>query len=176
MPGENPQTDRILAKLRHRRRSLNPVLSTEEVAAFESAHEIKLPDGYRDFLLMVGNGGIGPPGYGIYRLGQVASDMSSQQQSFWRDLPDILQPFPFTRPWVWENEETSDEGTEDQVQHGSLCLGSDGCGLYWHLIITGPERGNVWAFADVGIGPLCPKRDFLTWYEDWLDEKNSVYG
>jgi hypothetical protein len=28
--------------------------------------------------------------------------------------------------------------------YGSLLLGTDGCGMYWHLIVTGPQRGHVW--------------------------------
>jgi hypothetical protein len=30
--------------------------------------------------------------------------------------------------------------------------------------------------AGEGIQPACPKRDFLTWYEDWLDGKDSFYA
>jgi hypothetical protein len=41
--------------------------------------------------------------------------------------------------------------------------------MYWCVIVTGPERGNVWMISDEGIQPTAPKRDFLQWYEDWLD-------
>jgi hypothetical protein len=39
----------------------------------------------------------------------------------------------------------------------------------WHLIVTGAERGNVWMLCGEGVVPQDPNRDFLTWYEDWLD-------
>ena len=77
---------------------------------------------------------------------------------------------------VWENDETSDEGDEAQIGWGSICLGTDGCGMNWHLIVTGPDRGVPWMLAGEGIQPLCPKRTFLQWYEDWLDGKDSFYG
>jgi hypothetical protein len=48
--------------------------------------------------------------------------------------------------------------------------------MYWHLIVAGPERGNVWTLSSEGIQPTAPKRDFLTWYEDWLDGKGSWYA
>jgi hypothetical protein len=88
----------------------------------------------------------------------------------------VREEFPFTAQWIWENDELTDEGSRDQVGHGSICLGTDGCAIYWHLIVTGPERGNVWMICGEGIQPTCPKRDFLTWFEDWLDGKDSFYG
>jgi hypothetical protein len=69
--------------------------------------------------------------------------------------------------------EKSDEGDEEQIAWGGICLGTDGCGMYWHLIVTGPERGMPWMLAGEGIQPLCPKRPFLQWYEDRLDGKDS---
>ncbi len=55
------------------------------------------------------------------------------------------------------------------VGDGTLVLGHDGCGMYWHLVITGPERGQVWQITDVGAQPCAPRRDFFSWYEYWLD-------
>ncbi|HZN37118.1 MAG TPA: SMI1/KNR4 family protein, partial [Pirellulaceae bacterium] len=128
-----------------------------------------LPDGYRRFLQHVGNGGSGPPSFGLLRLGQTPNDLRAEESRPWVDGTRVSRPFPFTRPWVWEDGDSSDEGTREQVGDGSIHLGTDGCGQYWLLIISGPERGNVWMLADVGMGPTVPKRDFLQWYEDWLD-------
>ncbi|CAM5271445.1 hypothetical protein STANM309S_06406 [Streptomyces tanashiensis] len=34
------------------------------------------------------------------------------------------------------------------------CMGTDGCGMYWHLIVTGPQRGHVWQIAGEGAMPF----------------------
>lgn len=47
-------------------------------------------------------------------------------------------------------------------------LGTDGCGMHWILIVNGLERGNVWMAGGEGVTATVPKRDFLTWYENWL--------
>ena len=102
--------------------------------------------------------------------------MPPGEAALWRDLPRVTAPFPFTRTWVWEDGDTSTEGNQEQVEYGSICLGNDGCGMYWHLVVTGPERGNVWLLAGEGIQPTTPKRDFLRWYEDWLDGTTDWWG
>lgn len=170
------QVDRILGKIRDRRMSLNPVTSEADVIAFEQKHGIQLPDEYRTFLLRVGNGGLGPPFYRLQPLGEVPSGMTPRENAEWSQLALVREAFPFTRYWVWEEGELSTEGTEDDVHKGSLRIGDDGCGMYWHLIITGPDRGMVWQITGEGIQPIAPKRSFLQWYEDWLDGKDSFYG
>lgn len=169
-----PQLDRILKKLQGR--ILNAPISERAVQDFEASHGIQLPDGYREFLLRLGNGGDGPPCYGLGPLGLPANDMPPEQARWWVELRDVRKPFPFTRYWIWDLGQETDEGVREQTHHGSVYIGNDGCGAYWHLIITGPERGNVWMISGEGIQPACPKRDFLTWYEDWLDGKDSFYA
>ena len=46
---------------------LKPPASEERIAAFETHFDISLPEGYRNFLLWMGNGGAGPF-YGLYSL------------------------------------------------------------------------------------------------------------
>jgi hypothetical protein len=170
------QIQRILRKAKEQGRTLNPVLAEGAVREFEAAHGIHLPEGYRAFLSQVGNGGDGPPCYGLGRLGESAGDMPHEQRKEWLELPHVREAFPFTHYWIWDQGQETDEGTMDQTTHGSIYIGNDGCGAYWHLIITGSERGNVWMLSGEGIQPACPKRDFLTWYEDWLDGKDSFYA
>ena len=38
----------------------------------------------------------------------------------------------------------------DSLRFGNLCLETEGCGLYWILIVRGDQRGFVWQLADGG--------------------------
>jgi hypothetical protein len=173
MPSKEPVPERIAriaAKIRDRGDiKLFSILREEELNAFERQHGISLPEGYRDFLLQIGNGASGPPHYGLKQLVQIPPYRTLEERKTDVKLPRIFEPFPFTKPWIWEDGDTSDEGTKDQIKDGVLNLGTDGCGQEWSLIVTGRERGNVWMICDVGIHPTKPKRDFLLWFEDWLD-------
>lgn len=59
---------------------------------------LRLCEDYRQFLLKVGNGGDGPPEYGLKVL---AETVIEEMQP--------LQPFPLSNSWVWENEDDVDE-------------------------------------------------------------------
>ncbi len=52
------------------RYELAPVLPVSQVRDFEQRHNIKLPQGYFEFLTQVGNGGAGPD-FGLYSLEQL---------------------------------------------------------------------------------------------------------
>jgi len=130
---------------------------------------VRLPEGYRQFLLEIGNGGKGPPAYGLMKLGEVRRgfDRSAEEQ-----LAALSRPFPLTAFWIWEAEEPLDEpkrALRARVGDGTLVLGDDGCGMFWHLVVTGPERGQVWQVTGEGAQPCAPRREFLSWVEHWLD-------
>jgi hypothetical protein len=146
-----------------------PPLPEAEVAAIESAHGVRLPEGYRDFLLQIGNGGNGPPEYGLAQLQSVASEMTDEELEAFGQLKYVMLPFPFTKPWDWESEPENEEGMQAQAYHGCIYLGDDGCGQYWLLIVTGSERGNIWMISGEGVWSTLPKRTFLQWMEEWLD-------
>lgn len=153
----------ILVDANKKHLKLNPTLTADAIAKFETTHGISLPSEYRLFIQHAGNGGDGPPHYGLVALGEVPE--------CWEFNLQLSQVFPFTKLWVWEVNDESDEGTRDQAHHGTLMLGTEGCGEYAVLVVTGPQRGRVWIIADVGITPDDAGRDFLTWYEDWLATK-----
>src|SRR6266566_4562803 len=94
---------------------LNPPLSELEVVEFEGKHGIGLTEGYRHFLIEVGNGGDGPPAYGLVPLGCGPISSYSPEVEYWEQLPDVAKPFPFTEPWVWEGGGESHEGFSEQV-------------------------------------------------------------
>lgn len=131
-----------------------PPVGWEAVGAFEGEHGIVLPEPYRTFVAEVCDGlRDGPPYYGLLPLAQTPSDWGSGR-------PDrlLVEPFPLTTAWLWEADDDEEElsveefeaRTDPVFDHGSLLLGTDGCGMYWHLIVTGPQRGHVWQIARRG--------------------------
>jgi hypothetical protein len=123
------------------------------VRAFEAEHGIVLPEPYRTFVAEIADGSCsGPPEYGLVSL-------SALPDGWGKDRPEraLSRPFPLTEGWLWEEDPgpvTDLEPVLDQVfNHGSVVLGTDGCGMYWHLIVTGPQRGHVWFITGEGAVP-----------------------
>lgn len=159
-------------------------LSESEVLRFEARQGIQLPAEYRQFLLQVGNGGAGPY-HGLSRLGEFAG-MS------WEELPglvgDLAASFPYTERWN-EDSLSQELTTEEQYQrqdqywsprhvNGAIPICDAGCNLRVMLIVSGPEKGNIWLDdrADwQGIYPVASEHDrrvsFLKWYRSWLDDQ-----
>lgn len=161
--------ERIKEKAMSRGIRLSPPLTEAEIANFERFNGVGLPPDYREFLLCVGDGGAGPPEYGLCALGTTPSDFDFAR-------PDLSRPFPFTRPWTWEDGASSSEGRQDDAYLGILILGTDGCGQYWVLVVRGPDFGKIWMLGDVGITPAIPNMTFVQWYETWLDGKPDWWG
>jgi len=154
-----------------------PCLPAAELDAFEQKHRVLLPPEYRLFLTYIGNGGAGPPAHGLRPLGTVESWWSAEQLAAWQHGRALGQPFPFEQPWRWEDEESSpDPARLAAVYHGSLYLGTDGCGLDWALIVTGPQRGYVWQLSEEGIVPCRPARTFWQWVGAWLHHDPAAPG
>ncbi|QNP67799.1 SMI1/KNR4 family protein [Streptomyces genisteinicus] len=142
-----------------------PPAGWEAVRSFEAEHGVVLPEPYRTFVAEVCDGlRAGPPHYGLLPFAQTPSDWGSG-----RPERLLAEPFPLTAVWVWENEEDGEDEEEDAgalseqeledrtdavFDHGSLLLGTDGCGMYWHLVVTGPQRGHVWLIDEFGAMPF----------------------
>jgi hypothetical protein len=168
--------ERIHAQVQSRGLKLNPSLAPETVLAFENRHRISLPEEYREFILHIGDGGAGPPFYGLLPLGHTTKvDVPHWFASGYADY--LAQPFPLTKYWMWEDEPITPavEAAIETLRYGNLCLGHDGCGMFWLLIVSGPERGQIWNLTDVGITPPAPRCTFFQWYEYWLDGGKDWY-
>ena len=191
----------IKHKLIERHIHLNPCLGEHEVESFEAQYNISLPEAYRRFLLEVGDGGAGPPYYGLVPLAETIINSAHTEMVRFVELldaklgkqPDEQQPvdemrfrpdlpFPLTDIWDWEEESErieSEEISEEECtktinaihEQGSLALGTQGDGDDWILVITGNERGYVWMRTEHITLPCKPRRDFLSWYEYWLDSE-----
>lgn len=93
--------NRIKEKIKLSGYKLKPALSEEEVNIFEKQYGIILPDDYRSFIINTGNGGDGPPYYGMYNLNEAythTKEFSKKSDAFLRE------EFPLKEYWVWENE------------------------------------------------------------------------
>lgn len=153
--------DRIKAAIREQAIQMGPVLSEEDIRSFEQKHQITLPQGYRRFLLEVGDGCEMLGGFQLLPL-----NGERQFQSF-------SAPFPFTEYVVEDDEPLSDEFWE-QVTRGTLELIDIGDGQIFQLIITGPCRGEVWNLCEMGTQPCCQRQDFLGWFERWLTDGDDA--
>jgi hypothetical protein len=152
-------------------------LGWEAVRAFEAEHGIVLPEPYRSFVATVSGGSnAGPPEYGLMELNVLPSDWGAG-----RPRREPAAPFPLVEQWIWDGGDAA-EPDEDELaavyDHGSLVLGTDGCGMYWHLIVTGEHRGHVWLIADVGATPFGAEFGFTTgepgfagWVRHWAADR-----
>ncbi|MGW4839287.1 SMI1/KNR4 family protein [Streptomyces globisporus] len=167
-----------------------PPAGWEAVRSFEAEHGIVLPEPYRTCVAEISDGlRAGPPDYGLLPLAQTPSDWGDG-----RAERLLAQPFPLTETWQWEGgeeeedeggEELSDDESEARVEavydHGSLLLGTDGCGMYWHLITTGPQRGHVWLIDEFGAIPFGTRPGtpvmpgtpgFAGWVAHWAEGRS----
>jgi hypothetical protein len=112
----------------------------------------------------------------MVKLGSLPTDWRSRER-------DLSKPFPLTEAWMWEYDERSYKELgpllEPVLNHGSLVLGTDGCGDYWHLIVTGSHRGHVWLIGGVGVQPFGAEFGYTTarsgfsgWVQHWVQGKD----
>lgn len=160
--------------------SANPVLTPEQIAAFEEKHSCRLPEAYREFLLRVGDGGAGPD-CGIFELGQHFSD--SGHEDCLEDDVDLSLPFPHAQTWIDEACGDGDNRFSPQHAPGSLIIGDYGCGAWTRLVVTGPLAGEIWHDDRANSGSIHPHLapdgshyQFLPWYMDWLARRVHQYG
>jgi hypothetical protein len=173
---------------------LNPPIALKELEGFESEHRIKLPEDFREFLLTVGNGGAGPY-YGLFPLGFF--DGSGHALESWKAgdgfAGRLNEKFPHAGAWNFAEEEfeppefTNDDDEElwhnnqdcrywaPHLVDGSFPICHQGCAYRNLLVVSGPERGNIWLDARAGDGGITPvsahsnqRVTFLEWYCSWL--------
>ncbi|MEV6550963.1 SMI1/KNR4 family protein [Streptomyces sp. NPDC051597] len=170
-----------------------PPAGWEAVRSFEAEHGIVLPEPYRTFVAEVCDGlRAGPPSYGLLPFAQTPPDWGSGRHSRL-----LAEPFPLTAAWMWENDEKDKENEEALSEpelearmeaafdHGSLLLGTDGCGMYWHLVVTGPQRGHVWLIDEYGAlpfgtspgtSPMPGTPGFTGWVTHWSQGRSWFAG
>lgn len=141
----------------------NPPASLEQVEALEQKIGVSLPEGYRDFVLQVGNGGAGPF-CGLFSLDKVGEWLN------WAVEPKKL---PILDPKRGAKER--EPGEKKRLPSG-IPIGSDEDTYFLYLLVAGPHRGRVF-YGDYDGGRFFYPReqDFLTWYRRWLREVRNHY-
>ncbi|WP_433189693.1 HEAT repeat domain-containing protein [Actinoallomurus sp. CA-150999] len=150
---------------------LKPVLAENAVIAFEERHGVRLPEEYRAFVTTLGDGGAGP-----YR-GLEPLDPDRRHVRLTEDFP--FHPEEFAGP-AW----TRGHGA-DALSCGTLWLNRqydeewryhDSAEIWTLLVVSGPGRGRMVVVEKDNdfFDPIFhPARDFIAWYEDWLDREVS---
>jgi hypothetical protein len=158
---------------------MGPKLGVVQVAEFEHKHGIQLPDGYRAFLTHVGNGGAGPY-YGVLPLERWATAPLEYFEDERELPPDLLSRASPLRDgltgidWVELLGGAPRPRFDPKQWHpyqGTITIGHLGGTYYGLLVVSGPTRGRVCTVdLDMQAPKFAPQREFLDWYEAWLDE------
>lgn len=205
----SPNASKVFGYLGHGF-EVEPVLQPGELEELEEQLAIRLPDDYRSFLLNVGRGGAGPF-YGIFPVRQIAGRWAwAGDGADLTDLGRLTEPFPVQGPdeSVLEGllAERPDEETFNDIEDfdaayeawdrryvsmmwnqartvGAICLCHEGCAARDWLVVSGPERGNIWMDHRVDDKDLFPGRlgnldriTFADWYLDWLAAAEKEAG
>lgn len=143
---------------------------------FEQEYQISLPDDYRAFLLHIANGGekegrnqhAAGPYYGILSLANSEDAHFSQTYG----NPCLLKPDLTVEQW--ESLLNDNSLSAGDIDGGIMIIVDQGCTYYNGLVLNGQHKGRV-VYLDIQNAPDCPpffafEKNFLDWYERWLDE------
>lgn len=182
-----PPADLAAHAIKHRlartRVKLGPPLPEKELKAWERAHHVRLPEEYRQFLLVVGDGGDGPPPDGLWPLR--LEEMRALKNGYaWVRAEDRLgklklgRAFPLAEAWEGLDEVEAEAPASPTVQRkldrlfqGILPIGTDRHGLMWWLIVSGTAAGQIWVQGENSFEPQAA--DFTGWYDAWLEQRKS---
>ncbi|GJF33811.1 hypothetical protein KNE206_65110 [Kitasatospora sp. NE20-6] len=202
-----PDTVDVFGRSGHRF-ALEAPLTAEELADLESSAGVTLPEDYRAFLLQVGAGGAGPA-YGLFPVRRVQGRWRWEGDGAdLADLARLAEPFPPLGPDPEEVEallterpeeedfediEVFDTATEAWDERwdalmwagdrtaGAVVICHLGCAYREWLVVSGPERGRMWADSrvdDIDLAPLLDERGaavtFTRWYLGWLEQAEQA--
>ncbi len=164
--------------------TLRPPLDPKEVG------ELTLPEGYRAFLIELGDGGIGP----YHGLLSFSASLGWVKKAWGTE--GLTEDFPLTadidfgelcaKPKSWAEhvkrleEDPSYARAWDELQkkyaapefhRGVLPIAEYGCGDFFFLVLSGARAGSVWVDSlDSATGMYCLETDFLGFYKSWLSD------
>jgi hypothetical protein len=174
---------------------LNPPIAIATVEKIEKTHKVSLPEEYKYFVTVVGNGGAGPY-YGVFPFGEqddlrgfcnwnqgsLVGDLSKKfphsdawnlPQTFWAEAPD---PGPGT---PIEEEDRLNEAWDEkldalywnpEIMNGAIPICHLGCAIRQWLVINGKQRGFVWhddRSDNKGVYPVRDLRGSQMTFGEW---------
>ncbi|MCG5460614.1 SMI1/KNR4 family protein [Micromonospora sp. MED01] len=188
-------TDRSGSRLLPGHRPPAP-LTDRELTDAEQQFGVTLPDGYREFLLHVDSGGIGP--VNLRRLsrssgcwaweddqetdhGALTTPFPDQDsyEGQWDELEAMKPQLSDEAGWAAWNRRSND--LERAQTTGVVYLSDNGCGFYTLLVVSGTERGNIWFDRRATSDVIVPLRHqdgrhvtFTDFYLDWLSAADQT--
>jgi hypothetical protein len=173
------------------RYKFNSCLTEDTLQSFEKFFGLTLPADYRNFLTQIGNGGSGPA-YGLLPLSDWNIELEINDNNFLStDFPNI-DKWNSTQEFVDNEDYTETEEFQKWEEEyfsnrhitGSLRICHYGCAIYYLLIVTGSNAGQIWVddrANDNGIYPAISKSTggrltFLEWYNEWLTESLNEFA
>jgi hypothetical protein len=80
------------------------------------------------------------------------------------------------------DENDNDDEEASDVMQGAMIISTEGCALWFWLVVTGPNAGEIWTDRRADGEPpeeLVDENDepmtFGVWYERWLSESESKW-
>ncbi|MFN8672870.1 MAG: SMI1/KNR4 family protein [Candidatus Sericytochromatia bacterium] len=163
----------------------NDCLSEKKIQQFEKKFKVKLPEDYRNYLKIIGNGGDGPNEFdsSFFNHAQCIRPLKDtdpfSESSYYYDkrtsFRKISKKFLFTedneKNFLILNDKDIFKNSKNHFYQGCLILNHLGCGTYHLLEITGDNKGKVYfdEFAR-GIGLTVIGESFYDWFNNWVDE------
>lgn len=154
---------------------LNAPANINDVRNFEHSFGITLPADYVEFITTICNGGPGPY-YGIYELGDFGYMTGCEKTMANPCLVDSkLTEARWKKLTAFEEKMDSSDDRYyryyDKLFAGQLPIGHQGCNFNSMLILNGEYAGRVLNIdQDLQIPNVAKEKNFLDWYEGWLDE------
>lgn len=156
----------------HHHYEIGPTLSDTEIYEFEAQHNIRLPEDFRLYLRLVGNGSGRPkrpfpfsgawtvagagPFLGLYPLSETTDDVVPRLPFVKKDLESLPEGW-FSTPMI-----------EDEAVAGFLNISSKGCATADYLVVNGDDYGTIWSVWSIDeIQPTG--KTFSQWIREWAE-------
>jgi len=174
------------------RYKFNSCLTENILQSFEKSYGSTLPADYKSFLTQIGNGGSGPA-YGLLPLLDWNVELEINDNSFLSTTFPHIDKWNATQDFDIDDDDYTEtkefqKWEEDYFSNrhitGSIRICHYGCAIYYFLVVTGNNAGQIWVddrANDNGIYPAISKSTggqltFLEWYDEWLTESLNEFA